>query len=235
MNLTVRNVCALLGVPEKTVYRWIDDGILPAYRVNDQYRFNRAELLEWASARRINVSADLFDEPERRAAPMPGLLEALEAGGIFYRVGGRDKASALRAMVEHMPVPGAVDREFLLHVLLARENLQSTGIGDGIAIPHVRNPVVLQHVARPLITLCFLAAPVDFDALDGKPVHALFSLISPSVRMHLQLLSRLSFALHDERFKRAVERQGAHDEVMAEARRVERGLRPQNAVEGRPQ
>jgi nitrogen PTS system EIIA component len=232
MNLTVRNVCALLGVPEKTVYRWIDEG-LPAYRVNDQYRFNRAELLEWASARRINVSADLFDQPEPPAAPLPGLVEALEAGGIFYRVGGDDKAAALRAMVAHMPVPGEVDRELLLHVLLARESLQSTGIGDGIAIPHVRNPVVLQHVARPLITLCFLAAPVDFDALDGKPVHALFSLISPSVRAHLQLLSRLSFALHDERFKRAVARQAEPDEVMAEARRVERALEPHDGAEGR--
>src|SRR5438034_985186 len=62
-----------------------------------------------------------------------------------------------------------------------REALQSTGVGDGIAIPHVRNPIVL-HVSRPMITLCFLERPIDFGALDGKPVHVLFSLISPTVR-----------------------------------------------------
>ena len=113
-------------------------------------------------------------------------------------------------------MPEELDREFLLHVLLARENLQSTGIGEGVAIPHVRNPIVL-HVPRPLVTLCFLDQPVDFEALDGKPVHALFSLICPTVRAHLALLSRLAFALHDARFKRVIAEQGPADEVLAEA------------------
>lgn len=223
MNLTVRNVCGLLRVSEKTVYRWISRGILPACRVNNQYRFNRAELLEWATSQRLTVSAELFDEPAGMTVAMPGLAEALQAGGIFYRIGGPDKVSVLRAMVEHLRVPEEVDRAFLLHVVLARENLQSTGIGDGIAIPHVRNPIV-QQVPAPMVTLCFLEQPVDFDALDGKPVHALFSLISPTVRAHLRLLSRLSFALHDERFKRVIARQGAPDDVLAEAGRVENEL-----------
>jgi PTS system nitrogen regulatory IIA component len=228
MNLTVRDVSGLLRVSERTVYRWITQGVLPVHRVNGQHRFNRAELLEWATARRITVSAELFDEPESMGGPLPSLAESLQAGGIVYGVGGTDKASVLRAMVQHVPVPQEVDREFLLHVLLARENLQSTGIGEGIAIPHVRNPIVL-HVPRPLVTLCFLARPVDFAALDGKPVHALFSLISPTVRAHLRLLSRLSFALQDERFKRVIARQGPPDEVLAEAARVERALEQQHA------
>jgi PTS system nitrogen regulatory IIA component len=225
MQLTVRNVSDLFKVSEKTVYRWINQGILPAYRVNEQYRFNRAELLEWATTRKMNVSAELFDEPESDATPIPGLVEALQAGGIFYRLGGTDKESVLRSVVEHMRLPEEVDREFVLRVLLARERLQSTGIGDGIAIPHVRNPIVL-HVSRPTIMLCFLERAVDFDALDGKPVVALFSLISPTVRAHLRLLSRLAFALNDPRFKIAVLRQAGRDEILAEARVVERGLFP---------
>jgi nitrogen PTS system EIIA component len=222
MNLTVRDVCGLLNVPEKTVYRWISQGILPANRVEDQYRFNRAELLEWATARGITIAADLFEEPEN-PAPLPGLAEALQAGGIIHGLRGTDKASVLQAMVEHLRVPEELDREFLLHVLLARENLQSTGIGEGVAIPHVRNPIVL-HVPQPIVTLCFLDQPIDFGALDGKPVHALFSLICPTVRAHLTLLSRLSFALHDERFKRVIAERGPADEVLAEAQRVEHGL-----------
>jgi len=225
MQLTVRDVSSLLKVSEKTVYRWISQGILPAYRVNDQYRFNRAELLEWATSRKMNVAVDLFEEPESQATPLPGLVEALQAGGIFYRVDGRDKESVLRAVVEHMRLPEEVDREFLLRVLLAREALQSTGIGDGIAVPHVRNPIVL-HVSRPMITLCFLEQPVEFGALDGKPVSVLFSLISPTVRAHLRLLSRLSFALNDPDFKSAVLRQASREEILNEARRVEESLEP---------
>ena len=232
MNLTVRDVCGLLNVPEKTVYRWINHGALPANRIDNQYRFNRAELLEWATMRGITIAADLFEEPESVAAPLPGLAAALQDGGIVHGLRGTDKASVLRAMVEHLRVPEELDREFLLHVLLARENLQSTGIGEGVAIPHVRNPIVL-HVARPIVTLCFLDQPVDFGALDGKPVHALFSLICPTVRSHLGLLSRLAFALHDDRFKRVIAERGPADQVLAEARRVEDGLGQAHDTRGR--
>jgi PTS system nitrogen regulatory IIA component len=210
----------MLSVSEKTIYRWINQGSLPAYRVNEQYRFNRAELLEWATSRKINVSVEIFHEPESSATPLPGLVAALEAGGIVYRLGGADRESVLRAIVETMRLPDEVDRDFLYRVLLAREALGSTGIGDGIAIPHVRNPVVL-HVPRPSICLCFLDKPIDFGALDGQPVFALFSLISPTVRAHLHLLSRLSFALHDPHFKEVITRQGSRDAILAAARKVE--------------
>jgi len=222
----------MLEVSEKTVYRWIEQKKLPVHRINDQYRFNRAELLEWATSRRMNVSAAVFEEPESNATPIPGLAEALRAGGIFYRLAGRDKEGVLRAVVEHLRVPEEVDREFLLRVLLAREALQSTGIGDGIAIPHVRNPIVL-HVPRPMVTLCFLEKAVDFAALDGKPVHVLFTMVSPTVRAHLRLLSRLSFALHDAGFKKSVLREASRDDILRECERVERGLERAIGANGR--
>jgi PTS system nitrogen regulatory IIA component len=75
-----------------------------------------------------------------------------------------------------------------------------------------------------MVTACFLDHPVDFGALDGKPVHTLFSLICPTVRSHLQILSRLSYALHDVKFKEVVLRRGQRDEILREARRVEAAL-----------
>ena len=225
MQLTVRDVAGLLKVSEKTIYRWLAQGSIPAYRVNEQYRFNRAELLEWATARKIQVDAAIFQEPEARPAEFLGLAAAIENGGIHYRVGGEDKGSVLASIVRIMNLPDEVDREFLLRVLLAREEMASTGIGEGIAIPHVRNPIVL-HVQRPMCCLCFLEKPIDFKALDGKPVHSLFTLVSPTVRGHLYLLSRLAFALRDPGFKAAIARQGTREEILHEARRVEAGLQP---------
>ncbi len=225
MQLTVRDVAKLLNVSEKTIYRWLKDGLLPAYRVNDQYRFKRAELLEWATARKIGTSVEAYHEPESAEVPLPDLQEALRQGGIFYRVSGTDKESVIRNVVETMRLPEEVDRGFLLQVLLARESLGSTAVGDGIAIPHVRNPIVL-HILRPMITLCFLEQPVDFDALDGKPVYALFSLSSPTVRSHLHLLSRLAHALRTESFKQAIARQAGREEILAEAARIDRTIKP---------
>lgn len=220
MQLGVRDVAKLLSVSEKSIYRWIQQGQLPAYRVNDQYRFNRSELLEWANSRRINVDASAFAEGESAPELMPSFADALEAGGIFYRLEGGDKDSALKSVVTMMRLPPDMDRDFLLKVLLAREAMASTGIGDGIAIPHVRNPIVLA-VNKPAISLCFLEKPIEFDAIDGQPVHTLFTLISPTVRMHLYLLSRLAQALRAPRFKDVVARQAPREEILAAAREME--------------
>ena len=187
------------------------------------YRFNRAEILEWATANKLNVPVGALYETEHSNLPLPTLPDALQLGGIFYRIGGSTKESALRSVVEVVRLPDEVDREFLLRVLLAREELTSTAIGDGIAIPHARNSVVL-HVDRPLVSLCFLETPIDFGALDGQPVQALFTLISPTMRAHLHLLARLSFALRDAEFKSLVLAQGGRDDLMKTVRRICAGL-----------
>ncbi len=223
MQLTVRDVAKLLAVSEKSVYRWLDQQSIPAYKVNNQYRFNRAELLEWAMANRINVSKELFSEPESVGIPLQSLAEAIKTGGIYYRVGGADKMAALRSIVELIHLPQEVDREFLFSVLLAREEMASTGIGDGIAIPHVRNPIVL-HVEQPMISLCFLEQPIDFKAIDGKPVYCLFTIISPTARAHLHLLSRLSFILQDAALKNAIKNQDTREIILAHIARIENDL-----------
>ncbi|MBZ0089157.1 MAG: PTS sugar transporter subunit IIA [Thermoanaerobaculia bacterium] len=225
MKLLVKDAARLLDVSEKTIYRWIKQGSIPAYRLNEQYRFNRAELLEWATSRRISISPEIFREEESEADSLPDFSAALRTGGIHYRIGGEDKASVLHHVVETLRLPPEVDRQFLFEVLLAREALGSTAIGDGIAIPHARNPVIL-HLDRPLVTLCFLERPVDFGALDDRPVDTLFTLISPTVRAHLHLLSRLSFALRDRDFRAAVELQAAREEILAAADRAERLRKP---------
>jgi nitrogen PTS system EIIA component len=178
---------------------------------------------EWATANNIKVSLELFDRFEDDADAVPRLSEALTVGGIHYGIGARSKGEALQALVRVLPLPDGMDRELLLRLFLAREASASTAIGGGIAIPHVRNPIVLR-MARPTIMLAFLAGPIDFGALDGQPVHVLFSIISPTSRGHLQLLSRLSFALHDSQLRETVVRRATQEEIMQEVRRVEASI-----------
>jgi PTS system nitrogen regulatory IIA component len=219
----MRDLTKLLDAGESTVLRWIKQRGLPAQLVGGKYRVNRAELLEWATANKVRVSLELFDHLDADAEIVPSLAEALEIGGIHYHLPDTTKNLALRSLVQVLPLPDDVDRELLLRLFLAREAAASTAIGEGIAIPHVRNPIVL-NVSRPAITLAFLEHPVEFGALDGKPVHVLFSMISPTNRSHLQLLSRLSFALHDVKFRETVVRAAPREQVMQEVGRVEAGM-----------
>jgi PTS system nitrogen regulatory IIA component len=219
MKLSVRQAARLLSVSESEVYRWVESGEIPCVLVKNQPLFGRAELLEWATARRLPVSLELFENGDEGGAPLR-IADSLEHGGVFHDVPGTDRASMLRAIVDRLPLSEDDDRGLLFQVLLARESTGSSGIGDGIAIPHVRSPLVFPGTAG-IVTLSYLASPIQFDALDGKPVHTVFTLVSPTIRGHLQLLARLSAALLDPGFKAAVLRRAGRDEIISEARRVE--------------
>ena len=223
MNILVKEAAKLLAVSEKTIYRWIKQESVPFFRVGEQYRFNRAELLEWATSKRMKVDSSMFVEPEADQQPLPSLAEALETGGIHYRVGGSTRDSVLEQVAQLVRLPEEVDRRHLLELTLAREELASTAVGGGIAIPHVRNPVLL-HVTRPTLSLCYLEQPVDFFALDGQPVQILFPLFSPSIKAHLGILSRLSFVLHDPHFLSALTNQGSREEIFSLMNAAERQL-----------
>src|SRR5262249_29263811 len=153
------------------------------------YFFNKAELLEWAALRKVEVAPEIFAAGPAGNGSMPTLSSALEAGGLHYGIEGTDRASVLRAVVSHMNLPSDFDRDLLLELLLVRESNGTTAIGDGIAIPHPRTPIVAA-LEKPSITLCYLKQPVSYGAADGKPVHAVFTLLAPNVRTHLQLLAR---------------------------------------------
>lgn len=224
MKLTVDDVTQLFSVSEKTVYRWIKSNDLPAYRINNQYRFNYTELMEWAGAHRINVA-----NPQTRGdiglqdETLPCFSETLLAGGIYYRIGGHDKTMVLTEIVNLLKLPDRIDRNILLQILIAREEMGSTALGGGIAIPHVRDPIIF-NVPQPLVALCFLEKPIEFGAIDGELVHSLFTLISPTIKTHLHLLSRLSFFLRDSGFHNAVVQHASRDEILREMQRVEASL-----------
>jgi PTS system nitrogen regulatory IIA component len=229
MQLTVRDAARILGVSEDTLHRWVRRGELPAQQVNEQYRFNRVELLEWAAQRKIPVSAEILEEPGGPRSGAFRLADALRAGGIHYGIRGEDREGVLRSVVELLPVPAGCDRGLLLQMLLAREKLGSTGLGNGIAIPHPRDPLVLR-LERPAAGLFFLERPIEFDALDRQPVHTLALLLCPSVRTHLHLLATLAAVLGDQAVPPLLAARVPREKILAEVERVESELAARRAA-----
>ncbi len=217
MQLDLKGASSFFAVPQKTVLSWIKTKNLPSYQVDGQYWFNRAELLEWATAQKIPLSGQIVEAENGQAAVK--LEEALRLGGIFHNVGGTDKASVLGAVVDVMNLPPEIDRVTFCELLLARESLGSTAIGDGIAITHARHPIVLKTL-HPAVTLCFLEHPIDFDADDGRPVDILFTLVSPTVRAHQQLLAELALGLKDSRFRTVLTQKASRELILEEAGRA---------------
>lgn len=223
MQLTVHETAELLRVTERDVLRWIRKDGLPACKINERYRINRVDLLEWATEHQIKLSPEIFARLEIPDEQLPRISEALESGGIHYDIQGEDRQAALNNVVGLIKLPPRVDREFLLQVLLAREALGTTAMGEGIAIPHVRNPILL-HDAKPTVTLAFLAHPIDFKAVDGKPVNILFTIITPTIRTHLHILSKLAYLLRDARVLSVLREQGPAPKILDAIRTVEAEL-----------
>jgi PTS system nitrogen regulatory IIA component len=223
MFLKVTDLVAAIGVEEKTVLSWIKNEGLPAHKLDDRYQVNRVDLLEWATTHGITIPPDIFaasgENPDR-----PLVSEALVQGGIFYDLPGDAPETALREVVSRLKLPPCLDPEFLLQTLLAREALGSTAFGNGIAIPHVRNPIV-GHTSESAISLCFLESPIDFDAIDGQPVTILFTLVTPNVKAHLHLLAKLAFLLHNQGFQALLHRPGTEAEIMTAVLALEETIR----------
>lgn len=223
MNLSVKEAARLLSVSEKTIYRWIQKEVIPAYRIHEQYRFNGAELMEWAISRRIGVVPESLLAPSTPSPAQISLSDALEAGGIFYRVSGNNRDQALSDIVTHLRLPDGIDREKLLNLLIVRENLCSTAVGNGMAIPHLRNPGILP-IARPTVTLCFLEKKIDFHALDGLPVNTLLTIMAPDLPAHLHLYSRINYLLQRQALRNLLDPPGGRDEILTTVRNEERLL-----------
>jgi len=229
MQLDLREAAGFLGVDDSTLYRWARRGEIPARLVHDQYQFDQVDLLEFANARGIQVAPELLLGDDEGAQPMPRLSDAVRAGGVHHDVQGTDKASVLRAVVDTLPLPPGVDRDFLHQMLLAREHLGSTGLGRGIAIPHPRNPIVLR-VPAPAVAVAYLAKPVEYEALDGAPVHTLFMLVSRTMRVHLHLLAVLAAALGDAEVQRLIQERAGAAELIDALDRIETALELRRAA-----
>jgi nitrogen PTS system EIIA component len=223
MQLSVKELAGLLKITERTIYRWIKDKSIPFYRIHDQYRFNRIEILDWATTNKMNVSQGLLHDAGDNITVELSLAETIKKGGIHYRVEGKDKKELLGNVLDCFNLPEDVKKQDLLSAMLIREELGSTGFGDGIAVPHARYPVVM-HIPHAIVSICFLETPVDYGAIDNKPVNCLFTVISPTVRSHLKILSGIAFVLKDPRVKKTIIAQSSREIILNAIGKSEQAL-----------
>lgn len=113
------------------------------------------------------------------------------------------KAASKRSLItELVKTLTSLDLDQVLDIVMEREHLGSTGIGHGVAIPHGRLP----DLAQPVLALARHRQGIDFDAIDGEPVHIVVMLLVPDAddRKHLELLAYLARMLQQEKVRQAI-------------------------------
>ncbi|MBL0712364.1 MAG: PTS sugar transporter subunit IIA [Desulfosarcina sp.] len=215
MKLTIEQIACALDLPRRKIERWIRQGRIPLSRRGDACTFDRQGLEDWARQHHLRFCIGSERPIASCLPPAESLLAALKHGGIHYGIEGQGVSEVIQAAVECLTVVAPETKSDLVAKLIERENLTSTGLGNHIAVPHPREPDSLS-ITSPSLSACYLKEPVDFKALDGRPVNLLFVLLAPSVRTHLQLLSRLSYCLRDNAFITFLHRCPQPDDLLKE-------------------
>lgn len=133
------------------------------------------------------------------------LADLISPDTINLNLQGADREAVFEQLVDQVPElaqqPQA--RQTLLKALHEREQLHSTGIGDGVALPHARNALV-GLVGKPVIIFGRHAKGIPYDAIDGGPAKLFFLVIAPTVTQHLSVLARISRLLRDAAVRNAL-------------------------------
>ncbi len=133
------------------------------------------------------------------------LSELLTPATINLNLKGQERDGVLAELVDQVPelADNPEGRQTLLKALHDREKLHSTGIGDGVALPHARNALVgLVH--KPIIVFGRHATGIPYDAVDRVPAQLFFLLIAPTVTEHLAVLARISRVLRHPRVRQGL-------------------------------
>jgi len=140
------------------------------------------------------------------------LSEILAIDNIILELKAKDKKGVLGELAEVIASYDAnIDREMLLKVLIEREHLGSTGIGDGVAIPHGK----LSSVKQPIVSFGRSKKGLDFDSMDGQPAFLFFLLLAPenSSGVHLQVLTKIARILKSSTFRKALLQVDSREEI----------------------
>jgi PTS system nitrogen regulatory IIA component len=140
------------------------------------------------------------------------IMDILLKDAVILDIESTGKQEVLAELSERAArAEASLDADRLLQVLLDRENLQSTGIGDGVAIPHGKMP----GLARLVASFARSRAGVDFQSIDGEATHLFFLLVVPehSGGQHLKALARISRFFRDAAFRKALSEAESREDV----------------------
>jgi PTS system nitrogen regulatory IIA component len=180
--LTIEEVAKYLRVSERTVYDWAQRGEIPSGKIGTVWRFKKSEIEKWVNDR-LSVNKLL---PQNGAMH----LETIVSPDRIVFLDFSTKRDALLTLADNLSrSPQIKNSQELAVEILKREELMSTAIGRGIAIPHVRLSSVTDLVVSVGISRTDI---IDFQALDDEPVRLLF-MIAAAYNQHAYYLKTLSY------------------------------------------
>lgn len=140
------------------------------------------------------------------------IMELIHRGGIYKDVEGNTPDEVFSNFCKMMDLPDGIEREQVYNALCAREKVLSTAIGNGIALPHARSPIVKDE-NQQRICIVYLKNPINMNAPDERKVSTMFVLLTQNSQVHLKILSALAELIRALPFRKLLENQPSEEEI----------------------
>ena len=132
------------------------------------------------------------------------IAKLIHNGGVFYDVEGKTPSEIYAKVSKMIDLPDGMTSEQVYNALCTREQVLSTAVGNGIALPHARAPIMKEE-AEQRICVVYLDEPIDMKAPDERLVSTMFILLTHNSQIHLKVLSSLAGLFRSPRFRKALE------------------------------
>lgn len=188
MDLTIQEVSTLLQVSEDQITTWLDEGKIPAYKIQDEVRFSREEIEDFVVRSHHEVNRD-----QEFAVGMQhfNLFRAIHKGFVFDNIEGSTKEEIIRNTMSAIAKDLDINPDGVADLLLEREEKMSTALNEGVALPHTRD--FLLNKTHDIVAIVYPKEPIDYGALDQKPVHTLFFMFACQDKRHLNLIAKIAY------------------------------------------
>ena len=151
-------------------------------------------------------------------ADLPVLIHR---GGVFFDIEGDSPQEIYKNISEKIEKPEGVTSEIIYNALCAREQVLSTAVGNGIALPHARTSIIKSDENQK-ICVVYLKKPIDMQAPDEREVFVMFVLLTANSQVHLKVLTELAGLFRNLRFRKALENHAGEAELLSLIRELDK-------------
>lgn len=231
MDLKLKDVAQLLRVSIPEVQQWLAEGKIPSYRMADEVRFNRAELENWLIHYGLPndpiAPIDALNDGTHADAVEHGLLKfdfyrSIFRGEVFHEIDSVSKEQIIERTTQRLAKKYPLDSEHLYQLLVAREKLTPTGLGQGVAVPHTRDFLINTHFDA--VCVVYPKQPLAWGSIDKELVHTLFFVFACSDKSHLHLLAKIAGFCQQKQHLRLLQSRPDKQKLLETVLRWERHL-----------
>ncbi|WP_187759818.1 PTS sugar transporter subunit IIA [Thiospirochaeta perfilievii] len=190
--LTLQEVAEYLQLSDKTILKMVKSGEIPCAKIANQWRFSKVMLDDWITAKMEVIPQNDFSRLVEKEFDFIQISRLIDESSILPELKGTTGPQVITELAENAYKNELIaNKEEFIKKLLEREQITSTSIGQGIALPHLRKPCGT-IVTEPKIVIGKSTEGIDFSSMDGKKTYIFLLLLSDSEVVHLKILSKLS-------------------------------------------